>query len=129
MLCTFRTHPLNAPVMAVQTPPEKIEQYEALVATLENVERKGKTMLYTSLNGHMYSFLSKAGEMAIRLPEKPREEFLKKYNAKLSIQNGAVMKEYVEVPDEYCGLTDELATYMKISHAYVLSLKPKPTKK
>ena len=34
-----------------------LASYEALVATGPGVERKGKTMPYTSVNGHMFSFL------------------------------------------------------------------------
>ena len=37
---------------------DNLELYEKLVATNPQVERKGKTMPYTSLNGHMFSFLS-----------------------------------------------------------------------
>ena len=38
-------------------PGEKVAQYEALVATKQGVKRKGATIPYTSLNGHMYSCL------------------------------------------------------------------------
>jgi len=53
--------------------------YEKLVATNPNVERKGTTMPYTSLNGHMFSLLTKEGVLALRLPTKEREVFLEKY--------------------------------------------------
>jgi hypothetical protein len=64
-------------------PLEKLELYEKLVATNPNVERKGDTVPYTSLNGHMFSYLSKEGKLALRLPAGEREAFLKKYKAKL----------------------------------------------
>jgi hypothetical protein len=35
-------------------------------------------MPYTSLNGHMFSFLTETGTMALRLPAGEREAFLKK---------------------------------------------------
>jgi hypothetical protein len=37
--------------------------------------------------------------LAIRLPEDKRQEFLKKYKTTLFEAYGAVMKEYVTVPD------------------------------
>ncbi len=51
------------------------------MATNPKVERKGATVPYTSLNGHMFSYLSKEGKLAIRLPAQEREAFLKKYKA------------------------------------------------
>jgi len=59
--------------------------YEKLVATNPRVDRKGKTMPYTSLNGHMYSFLAKDGKLALRLPEGDRELFLKTYKTELCL--------------------------------------------
>jgi hypothetical protein len=60
-------------------PADKLELYEKLVATNPNVKRKGATVPYTSLNGHMFSYLSKTGTLALRLPTEAREAFLKKY--------------------------------------------------
>src|ERR1700716_4073786 len=79
-------------------PSDKLELYEKLVATNPNVERKGATVPYTSLNGHMFSYLSKEGKLALRLAAAEREAFLKKYKAKLCEAYGIVQKEYVEVP-------------------------------
>jgi hypothetical protein len=73
--------------------------YESVLAAVPDVERKGGAVPYTSHNGHMFTYLSKAGVMALRLPEKDREAFLKKYATRLCIQYGTVQKEYVEVPD------------------------------
>jgi TfoX/Sxy family transcriptional regulator of competence genes len=103
--------------------------YEKLVATQEGMERKGATMPYTSVNGHMFSFLSKEGKMALRLPKGERENFLEKYDTELSVQYGAVMKEYVVVPDRLLRETEELKKYFELSYGYVSALKPKPTKK
>ena len=85
--------------------------YEKLVATNPKVERKGATMPYTSLNGHMFSLLTREGWLAIRLPSDVREAFLKKYKTKLCVQYGTVMKEYVEVPDALLSKTTELRKY------------------
>jgi len=111
-------------------PAEKIAQYEKLVAALPGVERKGADNPYTALNGDMFSLLhSPEGRLALRLPEDEREAFLKKYNTKVFEAYGAVMREYVAVPDALLGKPKELQKYFAISHAYAKTLKPKPTKK
>jgi hypothetical protein len=114
---------------ALTAPPDKLELYEKLVATNPNVERKGATVPYTSLNGHMFSYLSKNGKLALRLPDADREAFLKKYKAKLCEAYGKVQPEYVEVPDSLLSSTRELKKYFDSSYNYVSSLKPKVTVK
>jgi TfoX/Sxy family transcriptional regulator of competence genes len=117
--------------MGKATPPVPaniLELYDSLVATNPKVERKGAAMPYTSLNGHMFSFLTKTGTLALRLPAEERDAFLKKYKTKLCEQHGAVLEEYVEVPDALLKKTRELKNYFDLSYAYVASLKPKPAK-
>ena len=104
-----------------------LELYEKLVATNPSVERKGATMPYTSLNGHMFSLLTKEGTLALRLPTDERAAFLKKYQSKLSEQYGTVLKEYVDVPDALLKRTEDLKEFFDVSYAYVGSLKPKAT--
>ena len=103
--------------------------YDKLVDTNPRVERKGATVPYTSLDGHMFSYLAKSGELALRLPEEAIEKFLKKYKTTLCAQYGIVQKEYVMVPDDLLKKTRELKTYFDLSYAYVRSLKPKSAKK
>src|SRR5215510_7373566 len=103
--------------------------YDALIATNPEVERKGDTVPYTSLNGHMFSALHKDGTVALRLPDGERQTFLKKYRATLASHYGVVQPEYVVVPDALLGKTRELKRYFDVSYAYVASLKPKPTTK
>jgi hypothetical protein len=110
-------------------PPEQLALYERLVATIPNLERKGATVPYTSLNGHMFSYLAKDGTLALRLPPQARAEFLTKYNTTLTEAYGFVQKEYVSVPPALLRETQELKTYFEISFEYVKTLKPKPTKK
>jgi len=109
--------------------PDKVQHYEALVATNPRAERKGATVPYTAVNGNMSSYLNKEGKLELRLPAGEREEFLKKYKAKLCEAYGIVQPEYVEVPDALLAKTSELKKYFDISYAYVSSLKPKPTTK
>src|SRR3984893_11468449 len=97
---------------------EKLKLYEKLVATNPLVERKGDTVPYTSLNGHMFSYLSKEGKLALRLPSGPREEFLKKYKTRLCEAYGVVQPEYVEVPEALLPKTAELKKFFDISFEY-----------
>ena len=99
--------------------------YDALIATNAAVERKGATVPYTSLNGHMFSALHKDGTVALRLPEAERSKFLKKYKTSLASHYGVVQPEYVVVPDALLAKTRELKPYFDASYKYVAGLKPK----
>jgi hypothetical protein len=110
-------------------PSDKIALYDKLIATHPQIERKGAANAYTAVNGNMFSLLRPTGSMALRLPEAEREKFLKKYNTTLYEAYGAVMEEYVAVPDSLLARTKELQKYLEISFAYAQSLKPKLTKR
>jgi TfoX/Sxy family transcriptional regulator of competence genes len=110
-------------------PQDKIDLYDQLIATNPEIERKGRTNPYTSHNGHMFSHLSKTGSLGLRLPKEEREAFLEKYNTTLYESYGAIMKEYVTVPDDLLENTEELKAYLELSYEYIKTLKPKPTKK
>jgi hypothetical protein len=110
-------------------PPELIASYDKLISTIPGLERKGAAIPYTSLNGHMFSYLSKEGTLALRLPAASIEGFLKKYNTKLQEAYGIVQKEYVVVPDSLLKRTAELKKYFAESYSHIASLKPKPTTK
>jgi TfoX/Sxy family transcriptional regulator of competence genes len=69
------------------------------------------------------------GRLALRLSEKHREAFLKKYQTTLFEAYGIIMKEYVAVPDSLLKKTNELKKYFAQSYEYARTLKPKPTKK
>jgi TfoX/Sxy family transcriptional regulator of competence genes len=77
----------------------------------------------------MFTLLHQSKTSAIRLPKDAREAFLKKYKTTLFEAYGAVMKEYVTVPDALLRNTRELKKYLDLSYEYAKSLKPKPTKK
>jgi hypothetical protein len=110
-------------------PSDRLSLYERLVEATPGVERKGATMPYTSRNGHMFSFLDPSGSMALRLPADAREEFLARYGADPAVQHGRTMQEYVTVPDDMLERTDELQAWLARSHAWIGTLKPKPTKR
>jgi hypothetical protein len=103
--------------------------YDRLVATNPKVQRKGNTVPNTTVNGHMFSYLGKTGELALRLPEEDREFFLKKYKTKLCEIYGVVQKEYVIVPESLLRKTKELKPYFDAGYAYVSKLTPKASKK
>jgi TfoX/Sxy family transcriptional regulator of competence genes len=114
-----------APVIS----PGKLALYDKLISSNPLIERKGATLPYTAVNGNMFSFLSKEGELSIRLAGEDREKFIKKYKTQLSVQHGVVMKEYVVVPDSLLKKTKELQMYLDASLEYVKTLKSKATKK
>ena len=115
--------------MAKAEASDQLKLYQKLVATNPAVELKGATVPYTSLNGHMFSHLSKEGKLAVRLPEAEREAFLKRYKARLCQACGVVQPEYVEVPDSVLAATAELKRFFDCSYQYAGSLKAKPTAK
>jgi hypothetical protein len=110
-------------------PEDKLVLYEKVVAALPDVERKGASNPYTSLNGHMFSRLDPSGRLSLRLPPNEREKFLKKYKTTLFESYGIVQKEYVLVPDSLLESTKQLTKYFELSLQYVQTLKPKPSKK
>jgi len=103
--------------------------YDKLLATKPDVQRKGDTMPYTSLNGNMFSLFTKENRLTLRLPAGERESFLARYKTTLSEQYGHVQPEYVVVPDALLAKTAELKRYFDISYTYVSSLRPKATTK
>jgi hypothetical protein len=106
-------------------PPEKLELYEALVASVEGVERKGAANPYTSRNGHMTSFIDKEGEVSIRLDTDDREAFMGRYDSRIAVQYGSEMKEFVVVPDSLLEHLDEVRDWFVRSWEWVGNLDPK----
>ena len=105
-------------------PQEKLELYDKLFSGSE-MEIKGKTLPYTSVNGNMFSFMDQDGNVSIRIPENEREKFMKKYKTRMSVQHGVTMKEYVMVPDSLLKKTAGLKKYIDMSFSYAQSLKSK----
>ena len=83
----------------VEISPAILDPYQELVADAPGISVKGASMPYTSLNGNMFSFVTKEGKLALRLLEGNRQEFEAEFHTRPVIQNGALMKEYVEVSD------------------------------
>ena len=106
-------------------PDEKLDAYRKLIGTNPKIELKGATIPYTSFNGHMFSYFEKDGSFGLRLPEKAREDFLKKYKTTLFISYGIVKKEFVLVPEKLLMNFKEVKPYFDMSFEYVKSLKAK----
>jgi hypothetical protein len=81
-----------SPKKESKIPTEKLALYEKLVATHSGGERKGDVHPYTSVNGHMFSYLDQTGTMGLRLPDEEIEGFLKKYKTKLFESYGVVKR-------------------------------------
>ena len=108
-------------------PPAKLTRYEKLVAAFPDVEVKGAKSAYTSLSGHMTSFLTEDGTLALRLPADARAEVTTKHGARPCVQHGHPMKEYVLIPEALASKPAALRKLFAASLAHVGSLKPKPT--
>ena len=109
--------------------PDRVAAYDRLVAAVPEIERKGATMPYTAVNGNMSSYLDASGSMALRLSATDRTSFIEQFDTTLHEAYGIVQKEYVTVPARLLGDTEGLLPWFRASLAYVLTLKPKPTKR
>lgn len=106
-------------------PQDKMDAYKKLIATHSEIELKGATIPYTSFNGHMFSYFEKDGTFGLRLPDGPRDAFIKKYNTTLFVSYGIVKKEFVLVPDTLLKNFKAFKPYFNASLNYVKSLKAK----
>ena len=55
---------------------KKLELYDEAVGKCPRFDRKGKTMPYTSANGHMFSLLNKAGELGVRFSKEIQQKYI-----------------------------------------------------
>ena len=108
---------------------ENEDIYDKFIASRPEIERKGKTVPYTSANGYMFTLLNKDGEIGIRLSKEDGQKFMEEHNTTIFKSHGAVMKDYVLVPLEMFDNVGLMSEYLAKSHAHVNSLPPKPTKK
>ncbi|MCB0457435.1 MAG: hypothetical protein R2776_04770 [Flavobacteriaceae bacterium] len=103
--------------------------FNELVAMNPKFERLGKTMPYCAANTHMFALLNKDGKLGLRLSKESQEAFKLNYNTTIYKSYGAVMKDYVLVPDEMLNNLKLLSTYLNESYEYVMSLPASPRKK
>ncbi len=109
---------------------ECLALYDAIIDTLPEIDRLGKTMPYTASNTYMYSLVNKDGQMGIRMSKEDQAEFSSNYpGTEVYKSYGAVMKDYVLIPDELLTDHELVGSYLRKGLGYVNSLKPNPRKK
>jgi hypothetical protein len=104
---------------------DRLALYDELVAKCPRFERKGKSMIYTSANGHMFSILNKDGEIGFRYSKKVQEKYMQEWGTTIFKSYGATMKGYVLIPEHMLEDLDKLSEYLNESYDYVMSLPPK----
>lgn len=107
----------------------RLTAYAALVASIPELELKGKKMPYTSMNGNMFSFLTPEGLLCFRLATTDCKAFLEAYDAEPVKQYGSVMRDYVGVPDAVLEDAVALNNLFIQCVTNAKSLKAKPTKR
>jgi hypothetical protein len=111
-------------------PGEALDRYLAVVdASRSDAEVKGAKNPYTSRNGHMFSFLTPEGIMALRLSDELGEEFRTQYESGSVMQYGSVMRGYVSVPEDLLAAPRKLAPWFDKAWDWIGSLPPKATKR
>ena len=111
------------------TREEKLAIYDSIVEMCPDFPRKGKTMPYTSANGYMFSQFNKDNQVGIRLPKDVREKFLEDHDSGPFLSYGAVMREYVLIPDSMLEEPERVAAILQTGYEYVMSLEPNKGKK
>ena len=103
----------------------QLKRYDNIVDKCPRFERKGKSMIYTSANGYMFTLLNKAGEIGVRFSKEVQEKYIKTFNSSLYQSYGAVMKGYVLIPESILKDTEKMVALFNESYEYVMTLEPK----
>ena len=104
---------------------KNLEFYDKLVSANPNFERKGKTVPYTSANGYMFSLLNKDGELGFRLSKESGKKFMEEHQTTIFKSHGAVMRDYVLIPERMFEKFELLSAYLEDGYQHVMSLPPK----
>jgi hypothetical protein len=110
-------------------PADRLALYERLVEKVDGVEIKSAKSDYTSLDGHMFSFMTQEGALALRFSDMDQKAYIDTFNTGPVIQYGAVMRGYVDIPAALLEDTQCLLPIFEKSVAYVGSPKPNPGKR
>ncbi|MCR9238000.1 MAG: hypothetical protein NXI17_15135 [Alphaproteobacteria bacterium] len=106
-----------------------LARYRAMMDAFPDIVVKGKANPYTSMNGNMFSFLDKTGMLCLRLSKAERTDFVEAYGTAPVEQYGAIMKEYVAVPEDLASDPSALQGWFEKSTAYAATLPAKATKR
>ena len=104
---------------------QQLKIYDEMVSKCPRFERKGKKMIYTSANGHMFSLLNKAGEIGIRFSKEVQEKYMELYNTTIYRSYNAVMRGYILITKDMLEDTDLVSKLLDESYDYVMHLKTK----
>ena len=104
---------------------KNLARYDEIVSRCKGFERQGKSMPFTSANGHMFSLLNKDGELGFRYSKEVQEKYIEKWDSGYLKSHGATMRGYVMVPEKMYKNLNKLAEYLTESYEYVMSLDPK----
>ncbi|MFN3196198.1 MAG: hypothetical protein ACE364_09635 [Chlorobiota bacterium] len=104
---------------------KKLKVYDDLVTECNRFERKGKTMPYTSANGHMFSLFNKDNQIGIRFGKEKQEEYIQKYNSDYYKSYGALMRGYILITEDMLKDKSEIIKLLNESYDYVMSLPSK----
>ena len=113
-----------------QVPPDKLALYKQLLDLHPEIELKGGLKLpYTSYQGNMFSQLTKAGAVGLRLGKVERDAFIAAFGARPLVSYGTTLNEYVEVLADLLAAPERLLPYLEQSYAYAKTLKPQQRKR
>lgn len=102
-----------------------LEEYKALIHNICQMEVKGKTMPYTSINGNMFSFLDSAGNLGLRLPTNILKDLIIKLKSKYCEAHGVILKKYLEISPQIFENQTLMKELITISYDFAKTLKPK----
>jgi len=102
-----------------------LDIYQNAISKCPEIERKGKSVPYTSSNGHMFSFINKDGDLGIRFSKERQQEYFNKYNTSYFHSHGAKMNGYIQITNSMLEDQDLIVELLLESYNYVNSLKPK----
>lgn len=105
------------------------DDYAALAEQHWDLPIKGKANPYTSMNGNMFSFLSKEGDICLRLSEDEQAAFWNAHGGEPVTQYGSVMKGYIALSQAVLDDEDVRTSWFERCLAHAISLPAKVTKK
>jgi hypothetical protein len=107
---------------------EVLKIYKKLVSSCCRFELKGKTMPYTSANGHMFSQLNKDGEIGIRFSKEVQMKYMKEFKTDYFKSYSAILKGYILIPEIMFKDIDKMILLLNESYDYVKSIDSKLVK-
>lgn len=99
--------------------------YDSLLAQLPEMQRKGKSVPYKSINGHMFTLVNKDGELGTRIGEKRVKEMQASGEAEQFRSHNANMRGYIKLSDTMLKDTKRCLAFFEEAQAHVLTLKAK----